>query len=79
MRIEVFLAPEDLGGNLVLLRRYARMFKGMGRQVLKKLAERLRAMEGMAGEKLLDLRELLGSLTHSITHRKLREGIVTPR
>jgi hypothetical protein len=55
------------------------MFKGMGRQVLKKLAERLRAMESMAGEKLLDLRELLGSLAHSITHRKLREGIVTPR
>jgi hypothetical protein len=70
MRIEVFLASEDFGGNLVLLRRYPGMFKGMGRQVLKKLAERLRAMESMAGEKLLDLRELLGSLTHSITHRK---------
>src|SRR5882724_997243 len=79
MRIEVFLAPEDLGGNLILLRRDAGMFKGMVRQVLKKLAERLRAMERMAREKPLDLRELLGSLTHSITHRKPRERIVTPR
>jgi len=50
------------------------MFKGMRCQVLKKLAERLRAMESTAGEKLLDLRELLGSLTHSITHRKARVG-----
>jgi len=67
MRIEVFLASEDFGSNLVLLRRYTGMFKGMGRQVLKKLAERLRAMEGMDGEKFLELRELLGSIGHPTT------------
>ena len=40
------------------------MIKGMVRQILEKLAERLRAMESMAGEKSLKLRELLGTITH---------------
>jgi len=69
MRIEVFLASEDLGSNLILLRRDARMFKGMGRQVLKELAKRLRAMEGMASEQRVELREMLGAIAHSIPDR----------
>ena len=77
MRIKVLLASEDLGRNLVLLRRYTGMIQGMVRQVMEKLAEGLRAMESMAAEKFLDLRELLGSITHPITHRKLCGGIVT--
>jgi len=78
MRIEVFLASEDFGSNLILLRRYTGMIKGMVRQVLEKLAERFRAMEGMAGEKFLELRELLGSISHP-TPGKRRDRIVTPR
>ncbi len=58
MRIEVFLASEDLGGNLVLLRGYTGMLKGVVRQVLEQLAEGFRAMEGTAAEKFLELREL---------------------
>jgi len=66
MRIEVCLASEDLGGNLVLLRRYTGMLKGVVRQVLEQLAEGFRAMEGTATDKLLELRELLGAIAHSI-------------
>jgi len=39
----------------------------MGRQVLKKLAERLRAMESTAAEKFLELGELLGAISHPTT------------
>jgi len=67
MRIEVFLASEDLGGNLVLLRRYTWMLKGVVRQVLEQLAQGFRAMEGTAAEKLLELRELLGPISHPTT------------
>jgi len=67
MRIEVFLASEDLGGNLVLLRRYTGMLKGVVRQVLEQLAEGFRAMEGTATDKLLELRELLGAISHPTT------------
>jgi len=67
MRIEVLLACKNLGSNLILLRRYTGMIKGMGRQVLKKLAERLRAMESTAAEKFLKLGELLGAISHQTT------------
>jgi hypothetical protein len=64
MRVEVLLAPEDLGRNLVLLWGGTRMVQGMIGQVTQELAERLRAMERMAGKKFFDLAEILGSLSH---------------
>jgi hypothetical protein len=78
MRVEVFLASEDFGGDLVLLWGYSRMLEGVVCQILEKLAEGLRAMEGTASEKFLDLGELLGSIIHPTIHRKRRGGIVTP-
>src|SRR5882762_8156362 len=70
MRVEVFLASEDFGGDLVLLWGYPRMLEGVVCQILEKLAEGLRAMEGTASEKLLDLGELLGSVTHPTISQK---------
>jgi hypothetical protein len=78
MRIEVFLASEDLGGNLVLLGRDSRMFKGMIRQILEKLAERLRAVESTAAEQLFEMRELLGAIRHAMLQKEERDSIVTP-
>jgi signal transduction histidine kinase len=78
MGIEVFLASEDLGGNLVLLGRDSRMFKGMIRQVLEKLAERLRAVESTAAEQLFEMRELLGAIRHAMLQKEERDSIVTP-
>src|SRR3981189_47618 len=70
MRVEVFLASEDFGGDLVLLWGYSWMLEGVVCQILEKLAEGLRAMEGTASEKLLDLGELLGSITHPTISQK---------
>jgi len=78
MRIEVFLPSEDLGSNLVLLGRDSGMFKGVIRQVLEKLAERLRAVEGTAAEQLFKVRELLGSIRHAMPQKEERDSIVTP-
>ena len=69
MRIEVLLPAEDFGGNLVLLRSRARVVHGLIGKIMQQLAKRLRPVEGMATEKLLNLRELLGPITHQITHR----------
>jgi hypothetical protein len=69
--VKVFLATEDLGSNLVFLRRYTGMFKRMVRQILEQLAERLRAVQSTAAEQLLEVRELLGPISHSWSHRKL--------
>jgi hypothetical protein len=55
MGIEVILATEDLGRNLVLLGRGTLVLVRMVRQVLEKTAKGLRAMQGTAGEKLLKL------------------------
>jgi hypothetical protein len=70
MGIEVFLASEDFGSNLVLLRRYTGMLEGVVGQILEKLAEGLRAMEGAAAEQSFDVRELLGSIRHTTPHKK---------
>jgi hypothetical protein len=43
------------------------MLEGMGRQVLEKLAERLRTVESAAAQQLFEVRELFGPLTHSIS------------
>jgi len=78
MGIEILLATEDLGRNLILLGRDSRMFKGMIRQILEKLAERLRAVESTAAEQLFEVRELLGSIRHAMLHKQERDRIVTP-
>jgi len=75
VRVEVLLAPEDLGRNLVLLRGETRVIHGMIRQKTQQFAKGLRAMQRMAAEELLDLSEILGSFSHG-DHRS---GIVTPR
>ena len=78
MGIEILLATEDLGRNLILLGRDSRMLKGMIRQVLEKLAERLRAVESTAAEQLFEVRELLGSIRHAMRRKQERDSIVTP-
>ncbi len=55
MRVEVLLAPEDLGRNLVLLGGATRMFQGMICEVSEQFAKGFGAMEGMAAEKFFDL------------------------
>jgi len=77
MGIEILLATEDLGRNLILLGRDSRMFKGMIRQILEKLAERLRAVESTAAEQLFEVRELLGSIRHAMLRKQERGSIVT--
>ena len=54
------------------------MLKGMVRQVLEKLAERLRAVESTAAEQLFEVRELLGSIRHAMLRKQERGSIVTP-
>jgi len=53
--VEVLLAPEDLGCDLIFLRRGSGMLQGLSCQITEQLAKRLRAMQGMAAEKFFDL------------------------
>jgi hypothetical protein len=46
---------------------------------MEELAERLRAVKRVAPDKLLDLRELLGPITHSTPTESVVTVIVTPR
>src|SRR6266849_3822343 len=78
MRIEVLLAPEDLGRNLVLLRGSTGMVQGMVCQIAQQFAEGLRAMESMARQKSLNLRKVLRSLGHRIPPLGNCNSNVTP-
>ncbi len=57
MRVEVLLAPEDLGRNLVLLWGATRMLQGMICEVAQQFAKGFGAMESMAAEEFFDLSE----------------------
>ena len=57
MRVEVLLAPEDLGRNLVLLWGATRMLQGMICEVAQQFAKGFGAMESMAAEKSFNLAE----------------------
>lgn len=75
MRIEVLLAAKDFCRDLILLGGSSRMFDGIMAEIAEKLAERLRAVEGVARQKFLDLCKLKRLLSHG-DHRT---GIVTPK
>src|SRR5260370_13735678 len=57
MRVEVLLAPEDFGRNLVLLWGAPRMLQGMICGVSQQFAKGLGSMERMAAEEFFDLSE----------------------
>jgi len=75
MGIKVLLSPKNLCSNLVLLGGSSWMLKGMMCQIMEKLAERLRPVEGVTGKKFFDLSEVQRFLSHG-NHRA---GIVTPK
>jgi pyruvate/2-oxoglutarate dehydrogenase complex dihydrolipoamide dehydrogenase (E3) component len=47
MGIEIGRAPEDLGRNLILLERDARVLDGVVGEITQQLAERLGPVQGM--------------------------------
>ncbi len=55
--IEVLLASENLGCDLIFLRIGSGMLQGLSCQIAEQLAKRLRSMQGMATEKFFELLE----------------------
>ena len=55
MRIKVSGASKDLGSNPIFLQRRPRVQDGMVAEISQELAERLRAVESMAVDQLLNL------------------------
>jgi hypothetical protein len=55
MRIKIRRASKDLGCNLIFLQRRPRVPDGMVAEISQELAERLRAVESMAVDQLLNL------------------------
>jgi hypothetical protein len=71
MRVEILLAAEDFGCDLVFLGGGSRVIPGVIREIAQELAKRLGAMKSVAGEESFDLNELLGFLCHWNTERRL--------
>ena len=59
LRVKPTRSPEDLSGNLVLLKRHPRMIKGVFRQISEQFAKRFRPAEAMAFNKPIYLLEAL--------------------
>src|SRR6266851_52804 len=64
LRIEIGLAAEDLGRDLVLLERSTGMIEGMLGKIAKQLAERFGAVQRMAAGKPFYLSKFLSAVGH---------------
>src|SRR5215475_455840 len=77
--IEIRWPPEHFGGNLVLLHSGAGMIQRLLGEILKKLAQRFRAMERLAIDQLLYLTQKLSTFCHNNPVTLLSQESSRPR